>query len=39
MKAGMKKKVIKHLKEDMKESRESIRDDKKLKKAISKKKK
>lgn len=35
-KNGMKKEVIKHLKEDMKESRESIKEDKSLKTKIKK---
>jgi hypothetical protein len=34
----VKKKVIKHLKEDIHEAKESIRDDKKLTKALKKKK-
>lgn len=38
MKNNLKKKVIKHLKEDVKESKESIKEDKMLKKAIKKKK-
>lgn len=36
---GVVKKVLKHLKEDVHESRESIRDDKKLTKQLNKKKK
>jgi len=38
MKNGEKKKVIKHLKEDVKESKESIREDVKLKKDLKKNK-
>jgi hypothetical protein len=38
-KGGMKKKVLKHLKDDTKEFREQIADDKKLKKQLMKKKK
>ncbi len=39
MKNGEKKKVLKHLKEDKKEFKEQIRDDNKLSKSLSKKKK
>lgn len=39
MKNGMKKKVLKHLKEDTKEFKEQIRDDAKLKKSLMPKKK
>ncbi len=35
---GMKKKVVKHLKEDMGEFKEQIKDDKKLKKSLMSKK-
>lgn len=37
MKNGMKKKVLKHLKEDTHEFKEQIADDKKLKKQLMKK--
>lgn len=37
MKNGAKKKVLKHLKEDVKEAKESIRDDKKLASSLKKK--
>lgn len=39
MKNGTKKKVLKHLKEDQKEFREQIADDKKLAKQLKKSKK
>jgi hypothetical protein len=39
MKNGEKKKVLKHLKEDVHEAKESIKDDKKLKASLSKGKK
>lgn len=39
MKNGMKKKVLKHLKEDTKEYKEQIKDDVKLKKTLMSKKK
>lgn len=39
MKNGMKKKVLKHLKEDTHEFKEQIKDDKKLKKMLTSKKK
>jgi hypothetical protein len=38
MKNGMKKKVLKHLKEDTKEFKEQIADDKKLSKSLKSKK-
>lgn len=39
MKNGMKKKVLKHIKEDTHEFKEQIKDDKKLKKMLTGKKK